>query len=66
MATARRPSARDRAEAPSPEDFAAWQARRFSRIRSAEVETPVDDELPVDALADLDATRAALRRLDAR
>jgi len=43
-----------------------WEANAYAvrrRHRSIAAGTPVDDELPDGPLADLDETRAALRRL---
>lgn len=44
--------------------LADWEVRTFTALRrQRDAATPVDDELPDDLLADVEATRAALRRL---
>lgn len=49
----------------TPQALADWEARTFTALRrQRDAATPVDDELPDDPLADLEATRSALNRLE--
>ena len=44
----------------TPEALAAWQAHRFDPLRPTADQSNLHDELPIDMLADMDATRAAI------
>ncbi len=51
----------------TPESIAAWEARRYDRLRrlrAAAAATPIDDALPEDPAQVPTAARAALRDLD--